>query len=81
MKYEELLALGKSIEAANKIERLLEAVQGQKDSIATDLQSVETKALFDSLPVEVIEEVRTRLKPVTDFTGLLVSDIIRDKVA
>ena len=81
MKYDELLELNKALEAVKKIEDMLVAVKGQKDSIATDLQSVNTKELLESLPADAVDEALVRIKPITDAAGLATTDIIRDKVA
>ena len=75
-KYEELLALSEEIEAVRKIESLADQVQNQKDALATELQSVDVKALLAAVPDEAREQARLRLTAACSFAALKLDEIM-----
>lgn len=79
MKFDELLAKSKEIEAAQKIQSLVEQIQWQKNNLATELQKTEVKELFNELSDEVRTEARQRLQAVCDSVSVPIDSVLPAK--
>ena len=79
MKFDELLAKSKEIEAAQKIQSLVEQIQWQKNNLATELQKTEVKELFNELSDEVRTEARQRLQAVCGSVSVPIDSVLPAK--